>query len=55
MAIQVGGVVFGLGNPFAGMEGSLELQEIWVEAGGVGKKSSHPSGAGMADLWHPTP
>ena len=48
MAIRAGRVVFGLGNPFAGMGGGLAGNTGWGE---VGKKSSHPpSGAGMADL-----
>ena len=51
MAIRAGGLVFDLGNPFAGIGGGLDLQEIWVGGGGgggaeVGKKRSHLLGAG---------
>ena len=49
MAIWAGGLVFGSGNPFAGIGGGLDLQEIRWRGGG-GKKCSHPSGAGKADL-----
>ena len=54
--IRAGGRVFCLRNPFAGIGGGLDLQEIRVGGGGeVGKKSSHLSGAGKAvvQFWTP--
>ena len=38
MAIRAGGLVFDLGNPFAGIRGGLDLQEIWVGGGGGGRR-----------------
>ena len=39
MAIRAGGLVFGLGNPFAGIGGGFDLHEIRLGGGGGGLKN----------------